>query len=201
MAIYTPTADEWATFFPRPIRDPRAATRPFAGALITDSDLMDARFAEVSVVVTVESVWPGLAALDDQDIAGSVRFSLGRWYIDDLAISRIDERGGEYDITLDRVDETDWVAHMAEKAWLYDPTDFFDVLEEARRLNDPEIDVATLDELMWGDMQTMLQRGDTPFFPSRMLNGNRVYLAHRMADAERAAFCDFLANERYAFGG
>lgn len=199
MAIYVPSEEEWAAFFPRPIRDPRPPQMPF-GTPVSAADLMDARFAEVAVSVTVDAVWPGLAALDDQDIAGKVRFSIGRWYVDDLAISRIDERGGEYDITLDRLEETDWVAHMAGKAWLYDPTDFFDVLEAARQLTHPEEDELWLGRLMWAEIQTMLREGEAPFYPSRMLAGKRVYLASRMTDAERGVFCTFLANERYAFG-
>jgi hypothetical protein len=198
MPVYVPTADEWEAYFPSRIKDKSQEGVPF-GPVYDANDLLDASFAEVAITVTVDKVWPGLEALDDQYRIGNVRFSVGRWYIDDAAISRIDEHGGEYDIELDRLLETDWVAHMLSKNWMYDPTDFFDVLEEGRKLTYPDKDEAWLNGLMWEDIQAMLFNGDQPFFPSRIVQGNRVYIVSHMKKDQRRAFCEFLENERYSF--
>jgi len=198
MPFYVPTADEWEAYFPSGIKDKNETTSPF-GPLYDMHDLMNARFAEVAITVVVDTVWPGLEALDDQYRIGDVRYSIGRWYIDDAAISRIDEYGGDYDIELDRLLETDWVAHMVGKNWMYDPTDFFDVLEEARRRQYPEKGEDWLNELMMEDVFTMLSQGHQPVFPSRMLQGKRVYVVSNMKQSQKRAFCEFLANEGYSF--
>jgi hypothetical protein len=196
MPIHTLSKGEWLAYFPHPPKSPdESRFNP-----IDVNDLLRARFASVSVVVEVDKPWPGIAPLDDQNRIGKVQFSVGRWYIDDVAISRIDERGGDYDIELDRVLETDWVAHILEKAWFYDPTDFFDVLEEARRIQTPGNGPEQLDTLLWEEVNETLRRGDQPAFPSRLQAGKRQYLANRMTPEERDVFCGFLANEGYAFG-
>jgi hypothetical protein len=198
MSIYVPTVDDWEAYFPERIKDKAEPTTPF-GTPHSAADLINARFAEVAVTVTVDKVWPGLEALDDQNRIGNVRFSLGRWYIDDAAISRIDEHGGDYDIELDRLLETDWVSHMLGKNWMYDPTDFFDILEEARRLQYPEKDENWLNELMIEDVYATLSSGYQPFFPSRMIDGNRVYIVSHMKREQKRAFAEFLTNEGYSF--
>jgi hypothetical protein len=198
MPIYVPTADEWEAYFPERIKDKTEQTTPF-GTFHDANELMSARFAEVAITVTVDKVWPGLEALDDQHRIGDVRFSLGRWYIDDAAISRIDEWGGDYDIELDRLLETDWVAHMLAKNWMYDPTDFFDTLEEARKLRYSDKDENWLNELMMEDVYAMLTSGHQPVFPSRMQDGNRIYIVSHMKPEQKRAFAEFLANEGYSF--
>ena len=195
MSIHVLSQDEWQAYFPHPPQPPTES--PFVS--ITASELLHTRFATVSIAVTLDTVWPGLGALDDQYRIGSVQFSLGRWFIDDTAISRIDDRGGEYDIELDRITETDWAAHMLGKNWFYDPTDFFDVLEAARHLHFPDQSQAWLDNLMWNEIRTILDAGEQPVFPSRLQGGNRVYLVSRMDERERDVFCLFLAQQGYAF--
>lgn len=189
--IYHPTAAEWRAAFPEPPRDPEPQ-------VIRASELQATRFAIVTAAITIDAPWPGLHALDDQDRRGSMRFSLGRWYVDDLAVSRIDEQGGDYDVDLDRIAETDWIAHMLDKPWLYDPTDFIDTLEAARQLSFPQQSSAWLDDLLWQDVANVIQRGEQPYFPSRMQDGNRTYLVSRMTGEQKHAFCDFLANQHYA---
>jgi hypothetical protein len=195
MPILVLSQDEWQAYFPHP---PQPSTES-RFASVSARDLQTARFAAVSIAITVDTIWPGLGALDDQNRIGAVHFSLGRWFIDDTAISRIDDRGGEYDIELDRLTETDWVAHMLGKAWFYDPTDFFDILEEARRLRFPSRSPEWLDDLLWREIREILATGERPFFPSRVQDRNRIYLVNRMGEAERDAFCLFLAQQGYAF--
>jgi len=195
MSIYKPSKEEWQSYFPHPIKDPNRTRFD-----LTDvNDLLHARFAIASLRVDVDTPWPGLGALDDQYRIGQIKYSIGRWYIDDVAISRIDDNGQEYDIELERITETDWVTHMLGKNWFYDPTDFFDVLEAARQLQAPDESQAWLDGLMWRDVKDMLAAEMLPYFPSRLLAGKRTYLVNRMTTQEQVAFSSFLAHEGYGF--
>ena len=187
--------DEWQAYFPHPPQ--KSIEAPFVGK--NAHDLLLTRFAAVSVAVTVDTVWPGLGALDDQVRVGSIVFSIGRWFIDATAISRIDDRGGDYDIELDRVMETDWMTHMLGKKWLYDPTDFFDVLDMARHLCFPDQSQEWRDQLLWDEVQAMIRAGDQVIMPSRLHEGNRMYLVSRMNTHERDMFCAFLAQQKYVF--
>ena len=119
MSTYKPSKEEWRAYFPHPIKDPNQQRFD-----LTDiNDLLHARFAVASLRVDVDTAWPGLGALDDQYRVGQIKYSVGRWYIDDVAISRIDDDGQEYDIELERITETDWVAHMlGETGFTTQPT-------------------------------------------------------------------------------
>lgn len=195
MSIYKPSKEEWQAYFPHPISDPNRVRFDTTDV----NDLLNARFAIASLRVDVDTPWPGLGALDDQYRIGQIKYSVGRWYIDDAAISRIDDHGQEYDIELDRITETDWVTHMLGKNWFYDPTDFFDALEAARQLHAPAESQAWLNSLMWRDVNDMLAAGMLPYFPSRLLAGQRTYLVNRMTPPEQAAFARFLTHEGYGF--
>lgn len=184
MTIHTTSKREWLARFPRSSAPevPRLERFP-------SHEWAEGRIAVVSMIVQVRATWPGIGEMDDETRRGPIRYSTGRWYIDDTGISRKD---GKYDISLSTILREDWMAHLLEKKWFYDPTDFFDALQEARKL----LGADNLDDLMWREIRTMRARSRTPFFPSAAEKSWKMYRVDRMEDDELDAFCGFLADNQ-----
>ena len=179
------TAEQWAALLPiRPDEELQFLS-------VTAQALQEMRLASVASLILLPMSWPGVHNLADEHVAGKVAFHAGRWFVDDEGITCMRTA---YQIDHERVKETDWLAHMLEKSWFYDPTDFLDALEYARR-EITGVSEKRLDFLLWEEARTALENAELPFYPSRMLGQQRVYLTSRMDEETHMAFCRFLADQ------
>lgn len=81
------------------------------------------------------------------------------------------------------------------KSWCYDPTDFFDAVQEARRAFCAHLGEEWIDATVGQEVQTVLARGRMPVYPSSVVGGKRVYLPNRMSPHQRDAFATFLVEQ------
>ncbi len=178
------TADEWNQVFP---------TWPKNGSdLHSVSDLMGTKYVEVVSAIFLPEHWPGIVE-PDKNLSDTLLFRAGRWCVTESGITCL---GQHYTITSDRLEETDWFAHLLEKAWFYDPSDMLDALEAARVHLLPHELLEQHETAIGKQIETALERQLLPYYPSRILQ-EHVYLVSRMSDEERAVFCQFLADKAF----
>jgi len=162
--------------------------------LFLDKALVFARtkYADVISAVLLTERWPGIID-PDSDLRKATIFRAGRWFVTNDAIICL---GQDYYIGIGRLDEMDWFAHSLGKVWLYDPTDMIDSFEAAHAYSLPHASQMQHEEFINAEIQKAIEEHMVPFYPSRIL-GRHVYLASRMADKERLAFCQFLAEHSF----
>lgn len=152
------------------------------------------RGVEVSTTVYLSAPWHGIADVEDAHLAGeTVLDRVGRWVITKNAIIPL---GVKYYITINRFDESDWLAHLMEKVWFYDPTDMLDAMELAHARLVPGSTREQQRELTEQQVRVCLDRNIQPFYPSRVI-GRHLYLVSRMADQERTGFAQFLSRSGF----
>lgn len=157
-------------------------------------DLLQRTYGTVQTVVLIPASWPGLTEPEDvsEAVEGRTRKRFGRWVLDDTGLVCL---GQNWDIDSERFDELDWVAHCLGSSWCYDPTDFFDGLQEARRAFCAHLGENWIDAAVWEEIRAVLAGGDLPVYPSGLIDGQRVYLPNRMSVEQRDAFAMFLAKQ------
>lgn len=178
------TYDQW-----RALLAPRLER---SGEGVDAAELWDRTYASVQTVVMVPVSWSGREGLDDSEIAGRERKRFGRWVLDETGLVCL---GRSWDISADDFEELDWVGHVLEKSWCYDPTDFFDALQEARRAFCAHRGEDWINSAVWEEVRGVMASGDLPFFPSSMTKGHRAYLTNRMSHDERDGFAAFLVEQ------
>ena len=96
---------------------------------IDGAELWGRKYGSAETVISIPLSWPGLVEPEDvpDAVDGRERKRLGRWVLDQTGLVCL---GEEWDISDERFDELDWLAHVLGKNWCYDPTDFFDALQE-----------------------------------------------------------------------
>lgn len=184
MAPRTMSAEDWLHVFPQWPKPSRSG--------INASDLVATRYVDVLTVVVTHERWeqePQLPIDTEADVRGKV----GRWLLTDFAIEC---PAYAYQIAYDRLDEPDWFAHMLEKIWLYDPTDFLDAYEAARQISRPDEPAAARAAATERQLTERPSRLPLVFGPSR-LTGGHLYLPSRMREHERVAFAAWLADQGY----
>lgn len=186
------TYEEWRTLLAPPLKRPDENGTSWADAVVDGAELWNRTYASVHAVVMVPMSWPGREGLDDSTIAGRERKRFGRWVLDATGLVCL---GQSWDIGADDFEDLDWVQHVLGKRWCYDPTDFFDALQEARRAFCAHRGEDWIDNAVWEEVRAVVAGGDLPVFPSSMAKGERVYLANRMSQEERDVFAAFLAEQ------
>ncbi|MBP1468747.1 hypothetical protein EYB53_023735 [Candidatus Chloroploca sp. M-50] len=158
---------------------------------IDGAELWSRSYGGVATTVSLPLSWPGLVAPDalPDAVDGHERKRFGRWVLDRSGLVCL---GAAWDISDDRFDELDWLAHVLGHNWCYDPTDFFDALQEGRRAFCARLGENWIDEAVWIEIRAMLATGELPFYPSSMMGDQWVYLPNRMTSEQRDAFARFL---------
>src|SRR5882762_3741582 len=111
------TADQWDRLFPHwPER--------FSGP----KEQGDQRVQVLTFVFLLEA-WPGVAERKGFD-SEEILYRAGRWCLFHNGIECLDV---DYFIHRDGIDQEEWIAHLLQKSWLYDPTDMLSVFMEARK--------------------------------------------------------------------
>lgn len=161
---------------------------------IDGADLWGRKYGGVETVISIPLSWPGVVEPEDvpDAVDGRERKRLGRWVLDQSGLVCL---GEEWDISDERFDELDWLAHVLGKNWCYDPTDFFDALQDARRTFCARLGEDWIDDAVWAEVRAVLAAGELPFYPSSMMDGQRVYLPNGMTPEQRDAFAAFLAEQ------
>jgi hypothetical protein len=184
------TAAEWKQIFP-------AWPPSKSGATAIDDiirELEDRHMVQVLSVAVLPIAWPGLIE-PEEDVQAKLISRVGRWCLTDMALLCL---GENYWITLDRLDEEDWFAHLLEKDWLYDPSDMLLAFEKARAQFFPHEEPAQHAAAIDQQLQYASTYGTLLFHPA-VLRHDHVYLVNRMtSDDERMAFCQFLADQGFA---
>jgi hypothetical protein len=134
--------------------------------------------------------WSGIVEPSERD-RDEILFRAGRWYVIKDGITCA---GIGYEISADDINREDWIAHLLEKSWLYDPTDMLDAFEAAREILFPGESVERRESVHERQLSVAIERGFFPFNSSRVL-GKYVYLVSHMEDEERRAFCQFLSDK------
>lgn len=162
--------------------------------LTSGAVLWQRTYGAVETQVIIPVSWPGVVKPEDVpgDIEGRTRTQIGRWVLDDTGLVCL---GQSWDLDASRFDECDWLAHVMGHGWCYDPTDFFDAVQEARRAFCAHRGEAWIDAAVWQEVQTVLSRGSIPVYPSSVVGGKHVYLPNRMSPHQRDAFATFLVEQ------
>ena len=158
---------------------------------IDGAELWSRIYGSVETSVSVPMSWPGLidpGSLPDA-IAGRERKRFGRWVLDETGLVCL---GQDWDIGHDRFEELDWLGHVLGVNWCYDPTDFFDGLQEARRAFCAHLGEDWIDAAVWAEIRAVLAEGEVSVYPSPLIAGQRIYFPNRMNSAQRDAFATFL---------
>lgn len=148
---------------------------------------------QVLTFVFLYEPWPGV--VDPKELGeGEILYRAGRWC---LFRDGIECLGVDYFVHRDSLDQQEWLAHLLQKSWLYDPTDMLDVFMEARRHLHPAESDDERSKVFHEQMRLAHELGmPTPFGPYNGF-GPHVYLPSRMRPNERKAFCDYLGNRGF----
>lgn len=182
------TAQDWAKLLPGPPPSTSSATE--IGDILRE--MTSARFADVVSAVFLPSAWPGIVE-PEEDIQEQIITRVGRWCVTAQGLVCIDE---DYWISADRLDEGDWLEHLLEKDWLYDPSDLILGFAQARERLLPNEDPVQRTAAINTEIRQAITAGHV-VVDSTVLRRHHVYLVQRMRPEERAAFCSFLADQGF----
>jgi hypothetical protein len=179
------TAQEWARLLPE-LHEP-ASTATEVGDIL--QEMTSARFVDVVSAVFLPRAWLGIVE-PEEDIQEQIIARVGRWCVTTQGLVCVDE---DYWISADRLDEGDWLEHLLEKDWLYDPSDLILAFEQAREHLLPNEDRVQRTAAIDTEIRQAITAGHVVFDPT-VLRRHHIYLVPRMRPEERAAFCAFLAD-------
>jgi hypothetical protein len=182
------TEQQWALLLPKAPED-RSSSAEISEIL---QEMVTTRFVDVVPAIFLPVAWPGIID-PEADLQAQLIARIGRWCVTDRGVVCL---GEEYWIAADRLDEDEWLEHLLQKDWLYDPSDLTAALDQARALAFPNVDQAERIATIDAELQTAIQYGYLVFHPTA-LRRHHIYLVQRMQPEEHAAFCTFLANEGF----
>lgn len=154
--------------------------------------MTSAHVVDVVSAVFLPIAWLGIVE-PEEALQEQISERVGRWCLTEQGLYCL---GEEYWLSSEEFEDEDWLEHLLEKDWLYDPSDLLHAFEQAQEQFLPARDRAQRMAVIERELRHAITAGYLVFDPS-VLRTQHVYLVQRMQPEERRAFCAFLAERGF----